>query len=384
MLATLGRRTVLGSRLDLRAQAGRRAGPGLPARGSGRAVVAQPQAPDRDLPRDRRRAWLRPARRRPGDRRRDRGLRPVVGPASAACSSASAWTGRRASRSPVAVAYLVFDVLVVDGRRLTDRAPGGAAPGCWPHWCVRGTVVALNGAFAGDGEALFAEMCARGWEGVVAKRAAERLPVATFPGLAQDQVRATPGVRGGRLHRAPGPTAGTGCAADRACTRATGCATPARWAPASPTGVLTQLRDRLDGLEQDRRRSAADRIPERTATGCGPSWWPRCRFSEWTADGRLRHPAFVGLRDDKDPPRSCASDRVLEQGGVDRYCGPHAAAAPEPSPELEVVLDAAAACYLQFGVQKTTAADIAKRGRACRGPRSTAATAATRRSSWPC
>jgi len=35
--------------------------------------------------------------------------------------------------------------------------------------------------------------------------------------------------------------------------------------------------------------------------------------------------------------------------------------APDPSPELEAVLDAAAACYLQFGVEKTTAADIAKR-----------------------
>jgi AcrR family transcriptional regulator len=30
-----------------------------------------------------------------------------------------------------------------------------------------------------------------------------------------------------------------------------------------------------------------------------------------------------------------------------------------PSPELEAVLDAAADCYLRFGVQKTTAADIA-------------------------
>lgn len=35
--------------------------------------------------------------------------------------------------------------------------------------------------------------------------------------------------------------------------------------------------------------------------------------------------------------------------------------ASERTPELEAVLDAAAACYLQFGVQKTTAADIAKR-----------------------
>jgi AcrR family transcriptional regulator len=33
--------------------------------------------------------------------------------------------------------------------------------------------------------------------------------------------------------------------------------------------------------------------------------------------------------------------------------------AAAPSPELESVLDAAADCYLRFGVQKTTAADIA-------------------------
>ena len=25
------------------------------------------------------------------------------------------------------------------------------------------------------------------------------------------------------------------------------------------------------------------------------------KFSEWTADNRLRHPVFVGLREDKDP-----------------------------------------------------------------------------------
>ena len=33
---------------------------------------------------------------------------------------------------------------------------------------------------------------------------------------------------------------------------------------------------------------------------------------------------------------------------------------PAPSPELDAVLDAAAACYLRYGVDKTTALDIAK------------------------
>jgi ATP-dependent DNA ligase len=31
-------------------------------------------------------------------------------------------------------------------------------------------------------------------------------------------------------------------------------------------------------------------------------------FSEWTTDGRLRHPRYQGLRDDKDP-----ADVVREQ-----------------------------------------------------------------------
>ena len=32
------------------------------------------------------------------------------------------------------------------------------------------------------------------------------------------------------------------------------------------------------------------------------------RFSDWTTDGLLRHPAFIGLRDDKD-----ARDVVREE-----------------------------------------------------------------------
>ena len=39
---------------------------------------------------------------------------------------------------------------------------------------------------------------------------------------------------------------------------------------------------------------------------------------------------------------------------------PRAEPTPERSAELEVVLDAATSCYLRFGVDKTTAADIAK------------------------
>jgi bifunctional non-homologous end joining protein LigD len=32
-----------------------------------------------------------------------------------------------------------------------------------------------------------------------------------------------------------------------------------------------------------------------------PSLVAEVKFSEWTADGRLRHPVFIGLREDKRP-----------------------------------------------------------------------------------
>jgi bifunctional non-homologous end joining protein LigD len=38
-------------------------------------------------------------------------------------------------------------------------------------------------------------------------------------------------------------------------------------------------------------------------------------FTEWTRDGLMRHPVFVGLRDDKDP-KEVVRERALQPGGV--------------------------------------------------------------------
>ncbi|MGN6107641.1 MAG: DNA ligase D, partial [Kofleriaceae bacterium] len=68
--------------------------------------------------------------------------------------------------------------------------------------------------------------------------------------------------------------------------------------------VLAELRALLDPLEQ--ARSPFDPEPARAWTGPRRHWVaPRhvaeVAFSEWTADGRLRHPSFQGLRRDKRP-----------------------------------------------------------------------------------
>jgi bifunctional non-homologous end joining protein LigD len=42
-------------------------------------------------------------------------------------------------------------------------------------------------------------------------------------------------------------------------------------------------------------------VPERAATFVAPKLVAQIAFTEWTKDGKLRHPVFLGLRDDKNP-----------------------------------------------------------------------------------
>ncbi len=62
------------------------------------------------------------------------------------------------------------------------------------------------------------------------------------------------------------------------------------------------------------RLKTSDSIPvedpprDRTAVWVKPALVAQVRFTEWTADGRLRHPSFLGLRPDK-KPNECVRER---------------------------------------------------------------------------
>jgi bifunctional non-homologous end joining protein LigD len=45
----------------------------------------------------------------------------------------------------------------------------------------------------------------------------------------------------------------------------------------------------------------------RESVWCEPQLVAQCAFTEWTEEGFMRHPVFLGLRDDKDP-RSVTND----------------------------------------------------------------------------
>ena len=64
--------------------------------------------------------------------------------------------------------------------------------------------------------------------------------------------------------------------------------------------TLRDLAGRLAPLRQD-RSPFADEVRERGATWVEPRLVAQIGFSEWTRDGRLRHPRYLGLREDKDP-----------------------------------------------------------------------------------
>jgi bifunctional non-homologous end joining protein LigD len=64
--------------------------------------------------------------------------------------------------------------------------------------------------------------------------------------------------------------------------------------------MLCDLGERLRALRQERSPfSDRDTIRERDVSWVAPALVAQLAFTEWTGAGRLRHPRFLGLRDDK-------------------------------------------------------------------------------------
>jgi bifunctional non-homologous end joining protein LigD len=196
----------------------------------------------------------------------------------------------------VAVFFYVFDVLHAGGEDTTGL-PLRERKAILRRLLAFIGPVRLTPHRNRDGEALYREACRKGWEGLIAKRAdspyvhgrsrdwlklkcsAEQELVIggyTAPkGSRTDLGALLLGYYEGRRLRYAGKV-GTGF------TRAT-------------------LRDLAGRLEPLRRAASpfADEVRERGATWVEPRLVAQIGFSEWTRDGRLRHPRFLGLREDK-------------------------------------------------------------------------------------
>jgi len=73
--------------------------------------------------------------------------------------------------------------------------------------------------------------------------------------------------------------------------------------------MLHELGAQLRALKRSTAPFADPRsIKERGTTWVEPKLVAQIGFTEWTRDGRLRHPRFLGLRDDK------AASEVVREG----------------------------------------------------------------------
>ena len=205
----------------------------------------------------------------------------------------------RARRTRIAVYLYLFDIVHLDGhattglelrtrKRLLSRALGFEGP------------VRFLSHRNRDGEVLYADACRRGLEGLIAKRA----------DAPYRRSRSTDWLKLKCSHEQElvigGFTSPQGKRTDfGALLVGYYEGGDLRYAGKVGTGfdqrTLADLGARMRKLERDRPPFAdVDPIPKGTHW-IEPRLVGQFAFSEWTRDGRLRHPRYLGLRDDKRP-----------------------------------------------------------------------------------
>ncbi len=203
-----------------------------------------------------------------------------------------------ARRSGIAIFYYLFDVLHAGGydvRPLPLRVRKG----------LLRRVVSFTGPLRytvhrnRDGEAMFEQACRRGWEGLIAKRADARYS----PTRSRDWLKFRCDQQQEFVICGYTPPKGSRVAFG-ALLLGYYDGPDLRYAGMVGTGfdtaMLHDLHARMQSLERDQPEVKGTGLP-RAAHWCAPRLVAQVGFTEWTEDGKLRHPRFLGLRTDKRP-----------------------------------------------------------------------------------
>ena len=201
-------------------------------------------------------------------------------------------------RRPVAVFFYVFDLLWIDGYdvRALDLRSRKRLLRTVLHFQ---DPLRLTSHRNRDGEALFTEACRKGWEGVVAKRADSPYRATRSRDWLKVKCEAGQELVIGGFTEPHGSRTDFGALL-------VGYFSDGRLQYAGKVGTgfdqatLDSLGERLRRLERTTSPFAeAETIRERGVHWVTPQLVAQLGFSEWTRAGRLRHPRFQGLRDDK-------------------------------------------------------------------------------------
>jgi bifunctional non-homologous end joining protein LigD len=204
---------------------------------------------------------------------------------------------RVARRTGVRVFYYVFDVVYANGFDTTQL-----------ELLQRKVLLRRLLRFEGpirftahrrkEGEAFWHQACQAGWEGVIAKRAASSYAPRRSPDWLKFKcVNAQELVIGGYTDPKGGRK---GFGALLVGYHQDG---ELRYAGKVGTGfddrLLAELSEQLKAIERPTPPFAAAHLPRKGIHWVKPRLVAQVGFSEWTRDGQLRHPRFLGLREDK-------------------------------------------------------------------------------------
>jgi DNA ligase D-like protein (predicted ligase) len=193
--------------------------------------------------------------------------------------------------------YYVFDVLLAGGRdvRALPLEARREVLGGVLRWR---DPLRMTEQLTGDGADLLARACEDGWEGLIAKRAGTPyVSTRSRDWLKLKCTRAQELVIGGF-------TAPRGSRTDLGALLVGHFeGDDLRYAGKVGTGftraTLAELAGRLAPLARPSSPFAPEKGIPRTATWVEPEVVAQVAFMEWTPDGRLRHPSFLGVRLDK-------------------------------------------------------------------------------------
>ena len=215
---------------------------------------------------------------------------------------------RRGSAGASPTRYAIFDLLMEDGRSLMSRPLSERRAALERLLGRRTAPLFLSRRLVRDGSAAYREAKRLGWEGIIAKdEASPYQPGVRSPFWRKVKVRKESefviggytAPKGGRQHLGAllvglydGPKL--------------------RYVGKVGTGFTQETLDMLAKKLERLRTTRAPFDPAlrmRDATWVRPKLVAQLAYAEWTADGKLRQPAFLGLRTDKDPSECTWSDR---------------------------------------------------------------------------
>jgi bifunctional non-homologous end joining protein LigD len=193
--------------------------------------------------------------------------------------------------------YFVFDAPHVAGYDVT-RLPVVARKDLLKQLVDPTRAIELVGYRKKNGEAYLEQACARNWEGLIAKRAAAPYVSGRSREWLKFKCSKEQEFVVGGFTDPQGARVGFGALLvgyyQGGAFRYAG-----KVGTGYDTRLLLSLTERLRKLEQDESPFEGPPPVRKNVHWVKPELVVQVGFAEWTKDGRLRHPRFLGIRDDK-------------------------------------------------------------------------------------